>query len=438
MKISVFGLGYVGTVNAVCFAEKGHKVIGVDVKSWKVDNVNRGQSPIKEEELETKLYEVAKRGLLYATTDSEIAVLDSDLSFICVGTPLTKNDAIDLTSIIRVIENIGIALRNKDNYHLIAIRSTVLPGTTEKVIIPLLEKTSNREFGKDFGVCVNPEFLREGSIVEDFMHPELILIGELDKRSGDLLEIIYKDFDARIVRVDIKTAEMTKYAFNAFHALKISFINEIGNICSIHGIDAHTISKILCSDHKLNISPTYLKPGFAFGGSCLPKDLRALIHQSRKAGYTPHLLEGSIRVNETQKEKAVSLARANLGGDVGNKKIAIIGAAFKENTDDVRGSPTVYLIENLVNSQAEIRVYDPRASGNLQRHFGNRIRYSRSIKEAFMDADLVVVSLKYVGGTELHEFLKLMKKKNVLDLVGVNDYMDLKMDASINYVGICW
>jgi len=437
-RISVFGLGYVGVTTAACLAEKGHKIIGVDVKSWKVTMINHRRSPIKEEGLDRIINGVVQDSMLNATTDAKVAILNSELSIVCVGTPLTSGGAIDLTGISRVAEDIGMALRDKDDYHLIVVRSTVTPGTTEEVVIPLLERVSKKKAGTHFGVCMNPEFLREGSMVEDFMNPEIILIGELDRRSGDLLEGIFSDFNAKIVRGDIKTAEMVKYVFNAFHAMKISFINEIGNICQRQGIDTHLVSEILCSDHNLNISSKYLKPGFAFGGSCLPKDLGALIYHSKQVGYTPQLLESVLKVNESQKEKAVCLIKKMLGGDIKDSIIGVVGGAYKENTDDLRDSPAVYLIKELVSYKAKVGVYDPLALDNLRAHFGDSITYKDSLEDTLSDADLCVIVLNYIDGNKLGQLTSLMTRRNILDLVGIAGYSELKKKPDISYVAISW
>jgi len=437
-RASIFGLGYVGLTNAACLAEMGHRVIGVDIKPEKVDSLNQGQSPVTEEGLGSRICEAVKCGLLSATTDVEAAVLGSDISLVCVGTPPDSSGSIDLTSIVRVAEQIGIALRSKNDYHLVVIRSTVVPSTTSTTVVPLLGKSSARTVGADFGVCVNPEFLREGSMVEDFMNPGIIVVGELDARSGDLLQRLYCGIDAAIYRVDIKTAEMVKYSFNAFHALKISFINEIGNICQAHGIDTHVVSQILCSDRKLNISPRYLSPGFAFGGSCLPKDLRAMINQSRRVGYTPYLMESVLRVNDVQKERALSTIRGIVGVDSEERTIAIVGAAFKENTDDIRESPAVQLIGELTDSKWKIRVYDPLALDNLRCCFGDRVEYSTSLADTLSGADLCVLTLNYIGVDELTGLIHLMNRKNVLDLAGISGYEHLREMAGVNYFAICW
>jgi nucleotide sugar dehydrogenase len=433
MKISVFGLGYVGTTNAACLANKGHEVIGVDIKSWKVRVLNEGWASIKETELEAQIQEAINKGLLHAATDARMAIFNSCASLICVGTPSAKNNDVYLNGICRAVEDLGMVLKEKNDYHLVVLRSTIPPGTTENIVIPLLRELSGKEPGIGFGICVNPEFLREGSMVEDFLHPELTVIGELDKRSGDVLTQMYQDFSSRTIRTDIRTAEMVKYAFNAFHALKISFANEMGNICAEYGVNPDTISEILCADHKLNISPRYLRPGFAFGGSCLPKDLQALIFRAKQKGYIPHLLESVIKVNEFQKEKGIALAREMMKGEFKGKKIAIIGVAFKENSDDVRGSPAVFLIEKLLNSGATVVAYDPLALENLERLFREEMEYASTIEGALKNADLTVITLRYVDGLELKRLLNLARERQVLDLVGIGSCDELQGESNVDY-----
>ncbi|MCJ7646138.1 nucleotide sugar dehydrogenase, partial [bacterium] len=282
MRISVFGLGYVGCVSAACLARDGHKVMGVDINQNKVDIINSGRSPVVEKDIDEIIKEVVKSQKLIATTDVKEAVGNSEISMICVGTPSNDNGSLDLKYVKRVCVEIGTGLREKDEYHVVVVRSTMLPSSVEEELIPILEKTSGKKAGVDFGVCMNPEFMREGSSVYDFYHPPMTVIGELDKRSGGIVEEIYANIDAPVVRTAIRVAEMIKYVSNAFHGLKVCFANEIGNICKKLGIDSHEVMEIFCMDKKLSLSPYYLKPGFAFGGSCLPKDLRALLYRGRR------------------------------------------------------------------------------------------------------------------------------------------------------------
>ncbi|MEK9149687.1 MAG: nucleotide sugar dehydrogenase, partial [Candidatus Desantisbacteria bacterium] len=281
MKITVFGLGYVGCVSAACLAKDGHNVIGVDVDEYKVGIINDGKSVIVEEMIGEIIEKAVKDDKLKATTDVTEGILNSEVSLVCVGTPSNENGSLDLTFVKKVSEDIGLALKKKSSYHVIVMRSTMLPGSMEEVVVPILEQGSGKKAGSDFGVCINPEFLREGTSVFDYYHPPKILIGEIDKKAGDMVEEIYKNIDGPVVRTSIKVAEVIKYANNIFHALKVSFANEIGNICKKKGIDSHEVMKIFCMDTKLNLSPYYLKPGFAYGGSCLPKDLRALLYEAK-------------------------------------------------------------------------------------------------------------------------------------------------------------
>jgi GDP-mannose 6-dehydrogenase len=281
-KISVFGLGYVGTVSAACLAQQGHQVIGVDINPHKVEMIDNGHSPVIEQDIDEIISAVVRSGNLRVTTSAAEGVLGSDISLICVGTPSHQNGSLDLTFVERVVRDIGQALAEKEDFHSVVLRSTVLPGTTEAVVIPALERFSARVAGSDFGVCFNPEFLREGTSVHDFFHPPFTIIGQYDPGAVEAVSQLYENLDAPLLTVPLKSAEMIKYANNAFHALKVAFANEIGNICKSQGIDSHQLMNVFCMDTKLNLSPYYLKPGFAFGGSCLPKDLRALLYHSHQ------------------------------------------------------------------------------------------------------------------------------------------------------------
>ena len=300
MKVSVFGLGYVGSVTAACLARDGHTVTGVDVNPMKVEMVASGQSPVIESGLGELMSEVVGSGLLRATTDSQEAVLDSDVSMICVGTPSNGNGSLDLKYVEKVCAEIGTALATKDDYHVVVVRSTVLPGTVHQRVVPILEERSGKRAGVDFGVCMNPEFLREGKAIEDYYHPSQVVIGEFDSRSGSVVQRLYEAVEAPVVRTAISTAEMVKYANNAFHALKIAFANEIGNLAAAHGVDGAEVMDIFVRDTRLNISPSYLMPGFAFGGSCLPKDLRAILYRAKEVDLELPVLASVLQSNERQ------------------------------------------------------------------------------------------------------------------------------------------
>ena len=343
MRISIFGLGYVGAVSAGCLANEGHEVVGVDLLQTKVDIINRGQSPIIEAEIGEIIAANVRGGRLRAIASVEEAIWDTDLSFVCVGTPSQANGNLDFRYIRRVCEEIGQALKNKTTHHTVVIRSTILPGTMRNIVIPTLEEYSGKKAGVDFGVCNNPEFLREGSAVRDYYQPPKTVIGEFDKASGDTLASLYAKLEAPLIRTDVETAEMVKYVDNSWHALKIGFANEIGNICKALGIDAHQVMNIFCQDKKLNISPAYLVPGFAFGGSCLPKDLRALAYQAKRQDLQLPILGSILPSNEMQISRGLQIIM-----DKGHRRIGILGFSFKAGTDDLRESPVIEVIERLL------------------------------------------------------------------------------------------
>ena len=353
MRISIFGLGYVGTVSAGCLAHDGHEVVGVDPLPTKVDLINRGRSPIVETDIGEIIAATTKAGRLRATSDPVQAIRETDLSFVCVGTPSQANGNLDLRYIRRICEQIGEALKSKSARHTVVIRSTILPGTMHKIVIPTLEEFSGKKAGVDFGVCNNPEFLREGSAVKDFHYPPKTVIGELDQASGDILAALYKKLDAPLIRTDLETAEMVKYVDNSWHALKIGFANEIGNLCKSLGLDAHKVMNIFCQDRKLNISPAYLLPGFAFGGSCLPKDLRALSYQAKMHDLQLPILTSILPSNEMQIARGLQLIT-----EKGHTRVGVLGFSFKAGTDDLRESPLIEVIERLIGKGYDLRIYD--------------------------------------------------------------------------------
>src|SRR3984885_2505427 len=353
LKISIFGLGYVGAVSAGCLASEGHQVLGVDPVADKVDLINRGNSPIVEAEINEIIEEAVRTGNLRATQDPAAAIHETDLSFVCVGTPSQPNGNLDIRYIRRICEQIGTALRTKEGRHTVVIRSTILPGTMRKVVIPTLEEFSGKKAGEDFGVCNNPEFLREGSAVKDFRCPPKTVIGQLDQASGELLATLYEHLQAPLIRTDLHTAEMIKYVDNSWHALKIGFANEIGNLCDSFGVDADAVMDIFCQDRKLNISPAYLRPGFAFGGSCLPKDLRALNYCAKTQDVILPILSSILPSNNLQVERGFEMI-----AEAGNKRVGILGFSFKEGTDDLRESPMIEIIERLIGKGYDLRIHD--------------------------------------------------------------------------------
>jgi len=438
MKISVLGLGYVGCVTAACLATEGHEIIGVDVNRQKVDEINSGKPTVIEKDLDPFVKQAVKSGKLKATTDAGEAVINSELSLICVGTPSNSNGSLDLTHVKKVCEDIGRVLATKKDFHVVVIRSTVLPGSTEDVLIPVLEKSSQKRVFEDFGVCVNPEFMREGSGIYDFYNPERIVIGTLDQKSGDLVEKMYTNLDAPTIRTDIKTAEMIKYVDNSFHGLKVCFANEIGNICKKLGIDSHEVMNIFCMDKKLNLSPYYLRPGLAFGGSCIPKDLRALVYKSKRLDLDSSVLESILDSNQKHKEKCVNLILEQK-----KKKIGIFGLSFKAGTDDIRESPTVDIIETLLGKGYDVHVYDCDLS--IQDIFGANRAYIEkkiphitsllcsSIREVVDRSDVLVLSNQ---SEEFKEIPKMMRDDHILiDFVRLIEPNDVKKGR---YVGICW
>ncbi len=353
-SVSVFGLGYVGCVSAVCLAAQGHRVIGVDVNQDKVDALARGNSPVVEERLGDLAAEAVATGNLTVTTDTATAVLHTDLSLVCVGTPSAHGGGLSTEYLEQVTDAIGAALAKKDRWHVVVYRSTMIPGTCEKLLIPRLESVSGKRAGVDFGVCVNPEFLREGTSVQDFFNPPKTVVGETDCRSGKTVLALYDGLPGRQFQVPIKVAEMTKYVDNSFHALKVGFANEIGAICSALTLDSHDVMEIFLADTKLNISTAYLRPGFAFGGSCLPKDVRALTHTARRNDLDVPLLANLLASNESHMRRAVDLVLAT-----GLHRVGIFGLSFKQGTDDLRDSPMLELAERLIGKGFDVKIYDP-------------------------------------------------------------------------------
>lgn len=437
MKISIFGLGYVGAVAAGCLAKDGHSVIGVDPYKTKVDLINAGQTPIIESDIGEIIKDVVAKGRLRATTDVEEAVLNSDVSFICVGTPSQLNGSLDLRYVRHVCEEIGAAMARKGHFHIVVQRSTVLPGTMADVVIPTLEQFSGKKAGVDFGVCSNPEFLREGTSVYDFYNPPKTVIGESDKRSGDLVAALYQELKAPLIRTDVKTAEMVKYADNVWHAVKVSFGNEIGSICKAAGIDGHKVMEIFCQDQKLNLSAYYLKPGFAFGGSCLPKDVRALSYKAKALDLTLPLVQSVMPSNDAHIERAMRMITAK-----DKRKIGVLGFSFKAGTDDLRESPIVEMIERLLGKGYDIRIYDRNVNvaklvGANKDYILNRIPHiSRlmmdSVSDVLTHAEIIVVGngdAEFKGVNE-----RIRSDQVIVDLVRISQATSNER----NYDGICW
>jgi GDP-mannose 6-dehydrogenase len=352
--VSVFGLGYVGCVSAVCLAARGHRVVGVDVNADKVATLRGGRAPIVEALIGELTASVVGSGKLTVTTDAATAVAQTDISLICVGTPSGAGGRLSTAHLENVTDEIGAALAAKDTWHVVVFRSTMVPGTCENLLIPRLETASGKRAGIDFGVCVNPEFLREGTSVRDFMDPPKTVVGQSDQRSGDIVMELYRGLPGPRFQVPVAVAEMTKYVDNSFHALKVGFANEIGAICAALDLDSHEVMDVFLSDTKLNLSAAYLRPGFAFGGSCLPKDVRALTHTARRHDVDTPLLSNLLTSNETHLRRAVDMVIAH-----GRRRIGIFGLSFKAGTDDLRESPMVELAERLIGKGFDVKIYDP-------------------------------------------------------------------------------
>lgn len=438
MNVSIFGLGYVGTVTAASLADAGHRVIGLDVNADKVAMINAGRSPVIEPGLQELIDEAAKKQLLSATVDVEQAVLDSDVSLICVGTPSRKNGGLDLTYLERVSDQIGSALRRKSSYHVVVVRSTVLPGTTHDLVIPTLEAASGKQYGIGFGVSVNPEFLREGSAIKDFREPPLTLVGHNHAADATGTCALYTSLDAPLVSTSIRVAEMVKYASNTWHALKVCFANEIGNVCKRVNVDSHELMEIFCQDSKLNLSSYYLKPGFAFGGSCLPKDVRALQYKAKELDLDLPVISSILPSNRLQIERALSQII-----DTGARRIGMLGFSFKAGTDDLRESPLVILAEALLGKGYQLKIYDKYVSqarlvGANREYIERQIPHLSSLLCQTVD-EVVSSSEVIVIGNKSEEFLQAVEHVN--ETQTIVDLVRLPSSARPgrgHYDGICW
>ena len=437
-RISIFGLGYVGLCTAVPFAQKGFDVVGVDIDEDKVEMIRRGEPPIHESGLEEALNDPRTKNRFNVTTKSREAIAKSDVSLIAVGTQSRPDGRIDLRYIKSVSRDIGGALGDKSAYHIVAVKSTVVPGTSETVVKPILEETAGKACGVDFGLCSNPEFLREGKALEDTFNPDRIVIGEHDERSGDALETMYRAFHQEqippILRTNLPTAEVIKYASNAFLATKVSFINTIANVCEkIPSVYVTEVAKAVGLDHR--ISPRFLRAGLGYGGSCFPKDLKAFIAHSKEIGYKPELLEAVEKVNHMQPLRAVEKA-VELIGDIGDRTIAILGLAFKPDTDDMREAVSIRIVDKLLSKGAVVKAYDPAALGNAKRIFGDKIRYCESVDDCLRGADcsIIVTEWDEFRTLEPEDLLDKMRTPVLIDGRLVTDAK--KFRAKVKYAAI--
>ena len=439
LSISIFGLGYTGSVSAACFASMGNCVIGVDVNPAKIEMLASGRSPIVEARVPELLSEAHAAGRLRATTDPAEAVQESEISFVCVGTPSLRSGKIDLSHVIKVAGEIGTALRNKKASHVVVLRSTVLPGTTQSTIVPILEKESGRKHGDGFFVAYNPEFMREGSAVADFLQPPYTVLGADDSQQLKKLRDLYRTIPGAVFETTIPVAEMVKYASNLYHAVKVGFANEVGTLCKHLGVDTEVVTEIFTSDQRLNISAAYLSPGFAFGGSCLPKDLRAIAHRAKEMDLKLPFLEALIPSNLEHVNRAIdAVLRTN------KRKVAMLGLSFKAGTDDLRESPQVELIKRLLGEGCQLRLWDEDVSlGHLAGsnrqyieeilpHIGSLL--SHDLVEVVRSAEVVIIGTQAATRDRLERLLA--PDQIVIDLVNLKKTR--RVETNRGYEGICW
>ena len=430
MKISVIGTGYVGLITGTCLAELGNEVMLVDIVRDKVDKINRGIPPVYEPGLDAMLKRNLASGRLRAMMHIEPAIAGSDVTFICVGTPSRKDGSIDLGFVGKASEDVGKALREKAGYHVVAIKSTVIPGTTEGMVTKALEKASGKKAGRDFGVASNPEFLKEGFAVRDFMEPDRIIIGSSDGRSGSFLERLYSGFKGPVVRTDPKTAEMIKYASNAFLATKISFSNELGNLCKKLGIDSYAVADGM--GHDARICRKFLVSGIGYGGSCFPKDVKAIIGAFRKEGVKPRVIGAAEEVNAAQPLRIVELLARRIR-DLRGKRIAVLGLAFKAGTDDIREAPSIRIVSELLRRKAAVRAYDPQAADNFRMMFP-KVEYFLKARDALDGADACLIL------TDWEEFRELSDKDfgRMNNKVMIEGRRVLDPKKVTGFEGVCW
>src|ERR1700751_5502958 len=438
-SISVFGLGYVGTVTAACLAHLGHNLIGVDLSPTKVDAMQAGRSPIVEPRVSTLISEAHAARRLQATSDSESAVKTTEISFLCVGTPSLRNGKLDLGHIEPVCRDIGQVLKTKDAFHLVVLRSTVLPGTAETIVLPTLEKASGKKLGKDFGVCVNPEFMREGTAVADFLEPSITIIGAADPVHSKVLRELYSWVPGKVFETSFRSAEMVKYVCNAWHAVKVAFANEVGTMAKSMDVDAEAVVEIFSADTKLNISPSYLKPGFAFGGSCLPKDVRALNYRAKELDLDLPLFEAVLPSNDAHLDRAIEIVL-----NTGKKHVAMLGLSFKAATDDLRESPQVQLVKRLIGEGCHLKIWDDNVS--LGRLIGSNRQYieeviphigsllSSDLEQVLEKSEVVIIGSRGIDRKKLESHLR--PEHVVVDLVNLEKAR--RPAAGKAYEGLCW
>jgi len=438
MDISIFGLGYVGAVSMACLARDGHKVTGVDIDSSKLELIRSGKSPIIETGMPELMEQVVAAGRVELTTAPAEAMRDTQLSFVCVGTPSQPNGSQDQSAVLRLTEQLGEALRDKDERHIIVYRSTLTPGTMKGTLIPMLEKISGKTNGVDFEVCFQPEFLREGSSIEDYDKPPFTVVGAASETTKDAIRELFAELPSEIIFTDVATAETMKYFCNIFHALKITFANEVARLCESFDVDGPAVMELLCKDKQLNISTVYMRPGFSFGGSCLPKDLRAMNYIAKQNDVEIPMLNGILPSNATHLDHAFDKIVSK-----GRKKVGFIGLSFKSGTDDLRESPLVDLAEKLIGKGYELKIYDPEVNvskliGANKQFIANAIPHIGSLMTTDYDAMINESEVIVVGLSDQALISKLLatvkKEQLVLDLVNFKEKSDLQAD----YMGVCW
>ena len=438
MHISIFGLGYVGAVSLGCLARDGHHVVGVDIDETKLELIREGRAPIVEEGIQELMKHAVASGNVCATTDAEKAIQRTDLSFLCVGTPPAANGNQDLGAMERLSRQLGDALKTKDGYHVFVVRSTVMPGTTEGMVRSAIEEHSGKKMGEDFGLCFQPEFMREGTSIKDYDHPPFTVVGGDSERSVEKVREIFGHLPCEFISTSIRSAEMLKYFCNIFHALKITFANEVGRVCQAMEVDSHEVMRLVCADTQLNISKAYMKPGFAFGGSCLPKDLKALTYQARKMDVDIPMLSSVMGSNRAHIDYAVDrVLRLN------ERAVGMIGLSFKSGTDDLRESPLVTMAERFIGKGIHLKIFDPEV--NLARLIGANRRYIEeviphignlmvdNVEQLISEAKVLIVGL---GDKELIDKVHELARDDqvILDLVNMRDREQLRG----TYMGACW
>ena len=438
MKVSVFGMGYVGVVSLACLARDGNQVVGVDVNQDKLEMIGAGKSPIVEEGIQELVTQVVASGRVSVTDSPSDAIAATELSFVCVGTPSASNGSQDVSSIQRVCEQIGAAVADKSGYHTVVIRSTVMPGTTDEMIAPILTRHSSKKIGPELGLCFQPEFLREGSSIKDYDTPPFTVVGSASQRAVELLRELFSGLPSPFIATDVRTAEMLKYACNAFHALKITFANEIGRLSQSLGVNSHEVMRLICEDRRLNIAPVYLRPGFSFGGSCLPKDLKALLYMGRRQDVETPMLTGILPSNRVHLGHAIELVMRG-----GRRNVGMIGLSFKPGTDDLRESPLVDMAEYFIGKGLNLKIYDPEV--NLSRLMGANRQYIESTiphiaslmvddhRKILQESDVIVLGRK--EPRVVKDLLSsTTNQQMVLDLVRLEQRAELQAE----YVGVCW